>query len=195
VTRDDVQKALTFRGGKRVIAQRLCVAADRGQRRPQFVRDVGDEITPDLVSLTQSRDVVEDQHRAAIRERHRACSDGRPARQDQLRRLAVAAGHGGIEVGDDIRMSDDVQVPRRPDADGPRTCADAEHLARRIVHKLQAAVAAHHDYAFHHAGENGLGPGARVLEVRHAACQLPHGFVEGAAEFADLVFTVCTRRR
>ena len=41
------------------VRQRLDVAADRGQRRAQLVRDVGDEVAPDLVGPPQLGDVVQ----------------------------------------------------------------------------------------------------------------------------------------
>ena len=54
-----------------LVAERLDVAADGGERRPQFVRHVGDEVAAHLVGATQVGDVVQDEHRAAAaRRRH-----------------------------------------------------------------------------------------------------------------------------
>ena len=47
------------------VEQRFDVAADRGQRRPQLVRDVGDEIAADLIGAPQVGDVVQHEHGAA----------------------------------------------------------------------------------------------------------------------------------
>ena len=52
--------------------KRLDVAADRRQRRPQLVRDVGDEVAPDLVRAPQIGDVVQDEHGAVRGRRRRA---------------------------------------------------------------------------------------------------------------------------
>ena len=46
------------------VRQRLDVAADRRQRRPQLVRDVGDEVAADLIGAPQIGDVVEHEDHA-----------------------------------------------------------------------------------------------------------------------------------
>ena len=46
------------------LRQRLDVAADRGQRRAQLVRDVGDEVAADLIGAPQVGDVVQHEHGA-----------------------------------------------------------------------------------------------------------------------------------
>ena len=51
------------------VGERLDVAADRGQRRAQLVRDVGDEVAADLIGAPQLGDVVQHQDDAV---RHRA---------------------------------------------------------------------------------------------------------------------------
>ena len=55
--------------------QRLEVAVDRGQRRPQLVRDVGHELGADLLEPPQLGDVVQDHDHADLvgrqAERHR----------------------------------------------------------------------------------------------------------------------------
>ena len=43
---NDVEKLLARLGVVGIVEQRFRVALDRGQRRAQFVRDVGDEIAP-----------------------------------------------------------------------------------------------------------------------------------------------------
>ena len=66
VAPDDLQKppaCLSVIG--RSVEQRLDVAADRGQRRAQLVRDVGDEVAPDLIGAPQIGDVVQDEHGTA----------------------------------------------------------------------------------------------------------------------------------
>ena len=64
VAEDDLQEL----AGLAVVAlleQRLDVAANRGERRAQFVRDVADEVAAHLVGALQVGDVVQDQHDAA----------------------------------------------------------------------------------------------------------------------------------
>src|SRR6185436_8624810 len=45
--------------------QRLDEALDRGQRRLELVRDVGDEVAADALEAPQVGDVVQDEHQAA----------------------------------------------------------------------------------------------------------------------------------
>ena len=47
-------------GGLAVAGQRLRQQADRRERRPQLVREVVDELRPDLLEAPQLRDVFED---------------------------------------------------------------------------------------------------------------------------------------
>ena len=46
------------------IEQGLDVSLDGGQRRPQFVRDVGDEVAADAIRAPEVGDVVQHEHRA-----------------------------------------------------------------------------------------------------------------------------------
>ena len=74
-----------------LVEQRLDVAADRRQRRAQLVRDVGDEVAPDLIGAPQIGDVVQHQHRAAAaaRRHRRGARHERPARVARQRQLAA----------------------------------------------------------------------------------------------------------
>ena len=49
------------------VEQRLDVAAHRGERRPQLVRDVGDEVAADAIGAAQIGDVVQHDDGAAWR--------------------------------------------------------------------------------------------------------------------------------
>ena len=69
--RDDLEEARRLGFVFRSVEQRLHVAADRRQRRAQFVRHVGDEVPPDAVGPSQVGDVVQHEHRAAAAWRDR----------------------------------------------------------------------------------------------------------------------------
>ena len=62
---NDLEEPLSRLGVFGLVDQRFGVALDRGQRRAQLVRDVGDEIAADLIRLAQVGDVVHHEHRAA----------------------------------------------------------------------------------------------------------------------------------
>ena len=49
------ETAVIFRVGQRPAQQRFRIAANGRQRRPQFVRDVGDEIAPDALQPFEAR--------------------------------------------------------------------------------------------------------------------------------------------
>ena len=77
------------------VEQRLDVAAHRGQRRAQFVRDVGDEVAPHPIGAAQIGDVVQHDHRAGRAVGRatgaRAHRDDQAVLQRQLDALALAA--------------------------------------------------------------------------------------------------------
>ena len=68
VARDDLEEpaALVLVGV--ALRQRFDVAANRGQRRAQLVRDVGDEVAADLIGAPQVGDVVQHED-DAVRDR------------------------------------------------------------------------------------------------------------------------------
>ena len=91
MARDD-QKPPALFGVAVAFGQRLDVAADRRERRPQLVRDVGDEIAADLIGAPQVGDVVQDHDDAVggvAAGGGRAGNDraGRIARRRQLQRV------------------------------------------------------------------------------------------------------------
>jgi len=55
VPRDDRENRRCSSSSTIAVGQRLDVAANRRQRRAQLVRDVGDEVTPDLIGAPQTR--------------------------------------------------------------------------------------------------------------------------------------------
>ena len=101
VPRDDLEEPRGLGLVRGTVEQGLDIAANRGQGRAEFVRDVGHEVAPDAVCSPQIRDVVEHEHGPATagRDRRRAPRDERlpgvaaddefePARPLALQRLA-----------------------------------------------------------------------------------------------------------
>jgi len=66
---DDLEEPARVLGAGVGVEQRLDVPADRGQRGPELVRDVGDEVATDPIGASQVRDVVEDEHRPTVTRR------------------------------------------------------------------------------------------------------------------------------
>ena len=72
-------------GADRLVGERLDVAPDRGERRPQLVRDVGHEVAAHLVGAPQVGDVVEHQHGAVGRRAPTRGARGPPRGARRLR--------------------------------------------------------------------------------------------------------------
>ena len=171
-----------------VVEQRLDVAADRGQRRAQLVRDVGHEVAPHAICLAQLGDVVQDQHRAA-----RAFADTTGALRammlrsdsrgsDQLEARGGAAGEGRAEPRGDIRVANDLEIVPAFDR-----ALEPQHPPRRGVHQLDAPLLVDDQDAFDHPAEDGFHPGPIRLEIDRAAPELAHRVVQRAGDDADLV--------
>ena len=115
MARDDVEEPPALLGARVALRQRFDVAADGGQRRAQLVRDVGDEVAPDLIGAPQVGDVVQHEDgavRAAAGRRRRARHDRarRVARRRELQRVGRPAGQRrGHQLGD-RRMADRLDV-------------------------------------------------------------------------------------
>ena len=134
----------------RIIQQRFGVTLDRGQRRAQLVRDVGDEVSADEVGFAQFGDVVHHEHRAAA-----GCDDGsdlgdqRPrgvARHRELEGAGLAARQRAADVFDDARVTDGLDV-RMID----RALFEFQDAAGRVVDQLQPPLFIDHQHAFDHA--------------------------------------------
>ena len=69
VPRDDLEEPPPLVLVGVALRQRLDVAADRGQRRAQLVRHVGDEVAADLIRPAQLGDVVQHEDDAVRRRR------------------------------------------------------------------------------------------------------------------------------
>ena len=84
VARDDLEEPAPRPRAGVAFGQRFDVAADRGQRRPQLVRHVGDEVAADLIGAPQLGDVVQHEHDAV----RRGAGRRRGRRHDGARRIA-----------------------------------------------------------------------------------------------------------
>ena len=93
-----------------LVDERFGVALDRGQRRAQLVRHVGDEIAADLIGAPQIGDVVQHQHGAAAGgDDRRDARDQRAAdvaRDRQLEAFGLLAGQHARDLIDDAGMAD-----------------------------------------------------------------------------------------
>ena len=143
-------------GGRLGVGQRFDISADGRQRRAQLVRDVRDEIAPDLIGAPEIRDVVEHEHGAvgaAAGRRRRARHDGARgvARRRELQRVG---GPSRQRRGHQLR---DRRVPDRFDVVAPeRQVVEPQHPSRGLVGQLQPSLRIDDDDAFDHAGEDGF---------------------------------------
>ena len=165
-------------------------APDRGERRPQLVRDVGDEVLPDLVGPAVLGDVVEDQGHAPLpvgRERPGVGEEhlGGVGVQPHLVPASGVAGHRRRDDPGHLGMADqlDVEASRR-------IAVDAEHPLHRLVGNLHPALVVDHQDPFDHPPEDGVDPGLLAGEVLHLAGQLARRLIERARHHPQLVVAV-----
>ena len=172
-----------------VVRQGIGVAADGGERRAQFVRDIGDEITPDLVGASEVGDVVQHHDHALAGTRHRpeprhevACDVAMRGELDGQRPATVEdAPNRGRHLGLAQRL--DVRAAQR-------IAVEAQHAAGGVVDELQVAVAVADEHAFDHAGQDGVHAGAVARQRDDAPFLLVDGDVERAGGDAEFVVAV-----
>ena len=171
----------------RLVEQRLDVAANRGERRAQLVRHVGDEVAPDLIGPAQVGDVVQHEHSAAAA----GAGDGRgpgdehPVRIPGQRHLlapGLVATQGARQLRRDVRVANHFEI--RP-AGGRRV--DAQHELRGAIHHLQPPLPIDDQHALDHAGEDGAHSRAIARELFDPSAQLLNRRIEGARDSAELV--------
>ena len=193
VSRDDVQESLALLGGG--VPEGFDVAADRRQRRAQFVRHVGDEVAADLIRPPQIGDVVQD-HDGTARV---GCVDGRRARDERGLRIAGPgqldafcrrALEGQRDLLRDRGLAHDFRIET---AFGGRV--DAEHPPRRVVGQLQAAMLVHHQHAFDHAREDGGQPRAIRLEAAQPSREVARHAVQQARGVTEFVLRIVGQGR
>ena len=176
-----------------IVQQRFGVALDGGERRAQLVRDVGHEVAANLVGALEVGDVVHHEHRAAPRRFHGRHAGhqraGGVAREGQLQAVGLLAGQRAADVFHDARVADGLHVGMVE-----RALLELEDAPGGVVHQLQASLLVDHEHAFHHAGEDGLHPGAVARQAVEAAAQLLHGLVHAAHHLAQVVVAVIGRR-
>ena len=187
MTRDDVEEAARLGVGRHEIEQRLDVAPDRGERRAQLVRDVGDEVAADPIGAAQAGDVVEDQHdalRAFARDTGGLRHDhlDRILGDRQLLGVGRLTAQGAADLRLDVRMADelDIAVPHR-------IAAHPQRPACRLVGELDDALLVHHQHAFDHPGQDGFHARAIAGQRGEAAVDHLERVVERAQHLAQLV--------
>ena len=190
---NDAQKSLPRLFIVGVVNQRFGVALDGGQRRAQFVRDVGDEVAADLIRVLQVGDVVQHKHRAAALGHHRGNAPDQRAiavqRQRQLDAFGGPARHGARDLLDDGRMTDGFDV-----GTAAGLALELQQVARSFVHELQPPLAVDDQHAFDHAGEDGLHARAVAGERVHPLPQFMHGGIHGARDAAEVIVAVIGSR-
>ena len=136
---DDAQVLALLRRLQGQVEQRLGEAADRGHRRADLVRHIGDEVTAHRVQARLLGQVTRDQQLVVVVGAVQAQLEQPPwaAGQRQHRRARVVAA---VQVADEFRLAD--EVVRRPAA-----AADAVQFQRRVVAPLHMIVAVEHDQA------------------------------------------------
>src|SRR3989338_540150 len=184
---------------ERAAEQRLEVAVDRRERRPELVRDVRHELRAHLLEPAQLRDVVEHHHDAGLRarqaQRHRVHLEppvGRPGEPELVARDAGRPRRAdGPEEVVQGRVADDLE--ERSALEARRV--EAEHGARPLVHQEDRAAPVHSEHALDHAVEDRGRLGLLLLEVADLLAEPPHHRVERPAQRADLVGRAHRRAR
>ncbi|OGL21433.1 MAG: hypothetical protein A3G44_11665 [Candidatus Rokubacteria bacterium RIFCSPLOWO2_12_FULL_73_47] len=184
---------------ERAAEQRLEVAVDRRERRPELVRDVRHELRAHLLEPTQLGDVVEHHHDAGLRarqaQRHRVHLEppvGRPGEPELVARDAGRPRRAdGPEEVVQGRVADDLE--ERSALEARRV--EAEHGARPLVHQEDRVAPVHREHALDHAVEDRGRLGLLLLEVADLLAEPPHHRVERPAQRADLVGRAHRRAR
>ena len=193
VPRDDLEELVRAVGIRRLVEQRFHVSANGGERRPQLVRHVGDEVAPDLIGPAQIGDVVQDEHGAAAAGAGDGCGSGhersaRIARQRHLLAADLVAAQRARQLRRDVGMPNHFEI--RP-AGGRRV--HAQHVLRGAIHQLQPSLPIDDEHALDHAGEDRAHPRAIARELFDPSAQLLHRGVERPRDGAELVGPVVVR--
>ena len=193
--RDDVEKAAVVVGRRVAFRQRFDAAANRGERRPQLVRDVCDEVAPDLIGAPQLGDVVQHDDDAMLGGAGRGRRGGhdRPQRVPGRRELQRRRRPAEQDRRDDLRDR------RQPDRfhvwTADRHLVELQHLPRGGIHELQPRLRIDDDDALDHAGEDRFHPRAVARLPRELTADLLHRVVERARHRTELVVAVAEMRR
>ena len=191
VRHEDLEEPAPVVGVDIRFADRLEVPAHRGQRRPQLVRDVGDEIAPDLIGAAEIGDVVQhhdDAARAAAGIRWRGARRQDPRRIARRRQLHERRRAAGERLGDqrlDRRVPDDLDVMA-----ADRQVVEPQHLPGRVVGELEPALRIDDDDALDHPGQDGRRSSAVARQLRDPHGEVGDGLVERPGDGAELVVAV-----
>jgi hypothetical protein len=156
VAHDDSEKPFAVFGAGVPFGQCLDIATDGGQRRPQFMRHVGDEITSDLIGAFEVGNVVQHEH-GAVRAAWGRRSGARHqcprlvARRRQLHEVAGLSGQGGADQVGNGGVTDDLDI-----VTADRQIVEPQQLSCGLIGELHPSTRIEHNHAFQHAGEDGL---------------------------------------
>ncbi len=179
---------------RRAVLQRLDIAADRGERGPELVRDVRHEVPSDLIRAPERRDVVEHQHRAAAafaRDRHDV-RDENPAPVP----LELDLGHGRFGAAERRRqLRGDVGMAHHLDVVPPLgVLGKAQHRAQGRVGEHQPPRRVDQHDPLDHAGEDRVHVRPLAGHVLQPRPQLARRLFQRIAHDADLVAAVVAHR-
>ncbi len=170
------------------VEKRFDAHLDDGQRRLQFVGDVGDELLAQPFEPAQLGGVVQDEHGPARRQARQAsgvdgetaCAGAGPA---ELLALRFRTIEGALHHVQQRALADD--LPQTP-ADG-RLRGQAEQLGGAFVGVKDALGGVQRDNALDHAAEDGAQLLPVFFERGDAGVEPFAHAVEGPAQFVDLV--------
>ena len=172
----------------RAVPQRLHQRLDRGERRAQLVRDVGDEVAPRRLQPSQLGQVVQHQQRQRLGHAPHRGGGGaqRPAPRAELDLggpRPVVAQHPVDQRGQLVVARDRDERPAEHVVLGRR----AEQPLRRAIGQDDPAVRVDHQQAVPHRLQDGRQLAALLRDERDRLLQLVGHPVERPPELPDLV--------
>ena len=178
------------------LEQRLGIAAQRGERRAQLVRHIGDEVLPQALQRFAFRQIVQhQQHRArpAAAERRgggvRRVGARGPGLELALHR-ATAGASRRRQLGEFRHARERGEGRARP---GPQR--RVEQLGEAVVHVHHAVAAIDQRHAIAHVGEDELAVVALAAQRFEPSVELAMHGVERAPELAEVVVRGLRRPR
>ena len=181
-------------------------AADGGERRLEFVRDVGDEILADALEATEFGDVVEDDDGARGSDisvggtrafricrsggfdgTHGGGGDGKTAGLDDaggnVGAQTILPLQGAADEAEKFRIANDFDDGAALIGGGIHT----ENVEKGLIAKDEILLGVNDGDAFCHAAKNGVGLGALAAEGANGVVEVAGGFVERIGEIGELV--------
>ena len=187
MTGDDFEEPPRLRLLGRGVEQGLDVALNRGERRAQLVRDIGDEIAPHAIGAPEIGDVVEDEHGAARARRGDPRRPGHDALwrivgEGQLLRVGGLAAEAAADLGLDVRVTNELEIVAPL-----RLVLQTQQPPGGVVGELDDALFVHDEDAFDHAGQDGAHAGPVARELPEAFPQRLDGSVQRPGNEPELI--------